>query len=91
MIHEICEQLAACAQEADGLNEDFEPPEMEHPLDILNNCWFVALYVDMENNDAAIAYAVEGEGEWGENIGFYIKDNSVVYVGADYLNYMQNG
>lgn len=91
VIHEICEQLAACAQEADGLNEDFELPEMEHPLDILNNCWFVALYVDMENKDAAIAYAVEGEGEWGENIGFYIKDNSVVYVGADYLNYMQNG
>ena len=51
----------------------------------------MALYVDMENEDDEIAYAVEGEGEWGENIGFYIQNNRVVYVGPDYLTYMQHG
>lgn len=44
----------------------------------------------MENKDDTIAYAVEGEGEWGENIGFYIDHDDVIYVGADYLEYMKN-
>ena len=50
----------------------------------------MALYVDMKSTDDEIAYAVEGEGEWGENIGFVIKNDSVVYVGADYLEHMEN-
>ena len=48
------------------------------------------LYVDMKSIGDEIAYAVEGEGEWGENIGFVIKNDSVVYVGADYLEHMEN-
>ena len=50
----------------------------------------MTLYVGMGSSDDEIAYAVEGEGEWGENIGFVITNKSVVYVGADYLDYMEN-
>nr|WP_325236698.1 hypothetical protein [uncultured Oscillibacter sp.] len=56
----------------------------------LNYCWFMTLYVGMGSSDDEIAYAVEGEGEWGENIGFVISNDSVAYVGADYLDYMEN-
>ncbi len=91
VINEICEGLISCAEEGGGLNEEFELPALDSPLDILNYCWFVALYVDMGGTDDEIAYAVEGEGEWGENIGFVINNNSVVYVGTDYLDYTKNG
>ena len=50
----------------------------------------MVLYVGMENGEDEIAYAVEGEGEWGENIGFVISNGRVVYVGADYLDYMEH-
>lgn len=91
VIQELCKQLTDCAQAGDGLEEEFELPSLENPQAILEYCWFVALYVDMENEDDEIAYAVEGEGEWGENIGFYIQNNRVVYVGPDYLTYMKHG
>lgn len=91
VIQELCKQLTDCAQAGDGLEEEFELPPLENPQAILEYCWFVALYVDMENEDDEIAYAVEGEGEWGENIGFYIQNNRVVYVGPDYLTYMKHG
>ena len=90
VINEICQKLISCAQTGDGLNEEFELPTLDNPLDILNYCWFVALYVDMGDKDGKIAYAVEGEGEWGENIGFVINNDSIVYVGTDYLDYMEN-
>lgn len=89
LIHEICEKLINCAKEG-GINEEFELPALDNALDILNYCWFVALYVDMESKDDEIAYAVEGEGDWGENIGFVINNDSVIYAGADYLDYMKN-
>ena len=90
VINEICQKLISCAQEGDGLDEEFELPALDNPLDILDYCWFMALYVDMKSIGDEIAYAVEGEGEWGENIGFVIKNDSVVYVGADYLEHMEN-
>lgn len=88
-INEICEGLISCAGE-DNEDEEFELSTLDTPCDILNYCWFVALYVDMGSKDDEIAYAVEGEGDWGENIGFYISNNHVVYVGTDYLDYMKN-
>ena len=91
VINEICKGLIDCAKEGGGLNEEFELPTLDSPLDILNYCWFVALYVDMGSKDDEIAYVVEGEGDWGENIGFVINNNSVVYVGTDYLDYTKNG
>ena len=90
MINEICQKLISCAQEGDGLNDGFELPALDDPLAILNDCWFMALYVDMESKDDKIAYAVEGEGDWGENIGFVISNDRVVYVGAEYLEHMEN-
>lgn len=90
VINEICQKLISLAQEGDGLDEEFELPPLENPLDILHHCWFMVLYVDMKSIGDEIAYAVEGEGEWGENIGFVIKNGSVVYVGADYLEHMEN-
>ncbi len=30
---------------------------------------------------------VEGEGDWGDVIGFVVEDNKVIYVGMDYLSY----
>ncbi len=90
VICEICEKLLACAQKGGGINEEFELPALENPLDILNYCWFMVLYVDMVSKEGKIAYAVEGEGDWGENIGFVVNDGEVIYVGADYLDYMQN-
>ena len=68
----------------------FELPALDSALDVLQYCWFMALYVDMESGDDEIAYAVEGEGEWGENIGFVISGDKVVYVGTDYLDYMKH-
>lgn len=90
VINEICQKLIRCAQEGNGFEEEFALPPLENPLDILNYCWFVALYVDMESQADEIAYAVEGEGDWGENIGFVIESDRVIYVGADYLDYMKN-
>ena len=58
--------------------------------EILNYCWFEALYVDMINDDDEIAYAVEGEGDWGTEVGFVIRDNKVIYEGVDYLDYIKN-
>ena len=86
VIDEICKKLICCAEEG-GLEEG---PASGSPRGILNDCWFVALYVDMGEKDDEIAYAVEGEGDWGENIGFYIRGGRVVYVGTDYLDYMIN-
>lgn len=88
-IHEICRKIIDYVKE-EGFEEEFEFPESENPLDILNSCWFIALYVDMAEKDDEIAYAVEGEGDWGELFGFVIRNNRVVYVGADYLNHIKN-
>ena len=88
-INEICEKLIACVSEG-GINEEFELPTLNNVRDILKYCWFVALYVDMASRDDEIAYAVEGEGEWGENIGFVIHKDQVKYVGTDYLDHMEN-
>lgn len=87
-IAQICKEIINCAEEG-GLNEDFELPAPDDPLDILNYCWFTTLYVNMLSREDDIAYVVEGEGEWGEAIGFVIENNEVVYVGVDYLDYMK--
>lgn len=89
-ISEICEEIINCVNEGDT-DEEFELPAFESALDILNYCWFTTLYVNMLNKDDEIAYVVEGEGDWGDVIGFAVKDNKVIYVGADYLSYMKDG
>lgn len=89
-IKEICEGLVNCAKES-GDNEVFELSALENSLDILKYCWFSTLYVNMLHKDDEIAYVVEGEGDWGEPIGFVIENNKVIYVGVDYFDYMKDG
>ena len=60
-VREICGQLAACAEEG-GLDE---ADGLSDPQDILQYCWFAALYVDMAGAEDEVGYVVEGEGDWG--------------------------
>lgn len=59
-------------------------------FDILNHCWFTALYVNMLSTRDNVAYVVEGEGEWGDVIGFVVENDQVIYVGTDYLQYIKS-
>ena len=88
-INEICQGIISCAE--DGCtDESFELPSLDNALDILNYCWFSMLYVNMLSTEDEIAYVVEGEGEWGDGIGFAVKGNKVIYVGVDYFDYMKD-
>lgn len=89
-ISEICREIINCVIK-DCIDEEFELPELENALDILNYCWFTTLYVNMTGKEDEIAYVVEGEGDWGDVIGFAVKNNKVIYVGTDYLSYMKDG
>lgn len=89
-IRKICEGLIESCKEESGTEEDFDLGELERPEDILNYCWFVAVYVDMNSPSDAPAFAVEGEGEWGENVGFVVDNGEVVYVGTEYLEHMKH-
>ena len=84
MIDEICTQLW------ENVKDEFTLPKINDVREILNYCWFEALYVDLINDDDEIAYAVEGEGDWGTEVGFVIRDNKVIYAGIDYLDYIKN-
>ncbi len=84
VIDEICHGLIESCHLSD---EDFELPELENVRDILEYCWFYDLTVDVPENDG-ISYTVGGEGEWGEVVGFAIKDGSLAYVGVDYEEYL---
>lgn len=85
-VREICGQLAACAEES-GLDE---ADGLSDPQDILRYCWFAALYMDMAGPEDEVGYVVEGEGDWGEPVGFAVKGDRVTYVGPDYLEAMEN-
>ncbi|MDE7295133.1 MAG: hypothetical protein K2N72_11990, partial [Oscillospiraceae bacterium] len=86
MIDEICGELIKCA-ERDGDNSSFKLPELHSVRDILDYCWFVAVYVSVPKNENDISFIVEGEGDWGECAGFVIENGRVVYVGNDAVNY----
>ena len=88
-INQICKEIINCAKEG-GINEEFELPALDNALDILNYCWFTSLYVNMLSKEDEIAYVVAGEGNWGEVIGFAVKNNKVIYVGVDYFDYMKD-
>lgn len=78
----ICMGLMKCAAKG-GMEEDFELPELDNVRDILQYCWFTTLYADNSGN--GISYIAEGEGEWGEVIGFVIRGGELVYVGTEYF------
>lgn len=82
MIDQICHGLIESCHLSD---EDFELPELENVRDILEYCWFTALAAI---EDDGISYVIEGEGEWGETVGFVIKNDNLAYVGVDYEEYL---
>lgn len=78
VIDKICEGIIESCE---------EEYELENVRDILEYCWFYDLTVDVPENDG-ISYVVGGEGEWGEVVGFVIKDGTLAYVGVDYEEYL---
>lgn len=78
----ICMGIMKCAAQG-GIEEDFELPTLEIVRDILQYCWFTTLYANNSGN--GISYIVEGEGEWGEAIGFVIRNGELAYVGTEYF------
>lgn len=81
----ICEGIVQSAKQG-GLNEKWELPALERATDILQYCWFTAVYVNVPDDENNINYIVEGEGEWGEAVGFVIRQNQLAYVGQDYFD-----
>lgn len=90
VINEICREIINCAKEG-SIDEEFELSALENVLDILNYCWFTTLYINMLSQEDEISYVVEGEGDWGDVIGFVVNNNKVIYVGTDYFDYMKDG
>ena len=84
VIDEICHGLIESCHLSD---EDFELPELENVRKILEYCWFTSMTVDVPE-DNRISYVIEGESDWGEVVGFVIKNGSLAYVGVDYEEYL---
>lgn len=87
VIDEICYGLIESCHEDYGVNEDFELPEIENVREILEYCWFTSMIVDIPEDDG-ISYVIEGEGDWGEVVGFVIKNGTLAYVGVDFEEYL---
>ncbi len=87
-IMEICKGILNWATE-NGVAEEIELPSSDNALEILKYCWFTTVYVNMLRPEDELAYVVEGEGDWGEVIGFAVVNNQVIYVGTDYFDYMK--
>lgn len=88
-INQICKGIINYVKESDEY-EDYELSALENPLDILNYCWFTNFYVNMASQEDEIAYVVTGEGDWGDEIGFVVDNNKIVYVGVDFFDYMKD-
>lgn len=86
VIREICKGIIKCAEEG-GINRSFVMPQINDVTEILNHCWFTAVYVQQPKDRSLSSYVVEGEGEWGEVIGFVIENGRLAYVGVDYMEY----
>lgn len=43
----------------------------------------------MLNAEDEVAFVVEGEGDWGDVIGFAMQNNKVLYVGTEFMDYMR--
>ena len=58
---------------------------------IMDNASFMMIYNgDLAGEEDEVGYVVEGEGDWGEPVGFAVKGDRVTYVGPDYLEAMEN-
>ena len=43
----------------------------------------------MFSNQDEIEYVIEGEGDWGDVIGFVVRNDKVIYAGVNYFDYMK--
>ncbi len=85
VIDTLCMRIMKCAAQG-GIAEEFELPEITDAREILQYCWFTTLYAEMPEEEGEISYIAEGEGEWGEVIGFVIRNSKLAYVGVDYFD-----
>ena len=88
-INKICSLIIEHIKE-NGMDEEVDLDSLDDELDILNYCWFTTLYVNMLSSEDEISYVIEGEGEWGDVIGFAANKDEVIYVGADYFGCMKD-
>ena len=84
LIDEICKGIIESIKE-DGYYDYIELENADNVREILDYCWFTAVYVNKPNNENEITFIVEGEGDWGEVIGFVIKEGRLGYAGVDYF------
>ena len=84
IINVICYHIIQSAKQ-DNQNPAFVLPELEKNTDILNYCWFTAMIVSIPGDASKASYIIEGEGDWGEVIGFVVTEGVVTYVGKNYL------
>ena len=84
VINVICYHIIKSAQQ-DNQNPAFNLPKLEKNTDILNYCWFTAMIVSIPGDASKASYIIEGEGDWGEVIGFVVTEDTVTYVGNNYL------
>lgn len=86
-ITDICKGIIKCAKKC-GMKEGRDIPKMKDPTDIINYCWFETLSPEEKKDNKSVTFAIEGEGEWGECIGFVISNGKVVYVGDDCVGFL---
>ena len=84
IINVICYHIIKSA-EKNQHNPAFQLPKLEKNTDILNYCWFTAMIVSIPGDTSKASYIIEGEGDWGEVVGFVVTEDTVTYVGSDYL------
>lgn len=81
----ICEKIAKFAE------KEYDFPAPEKPREILKSCWFTSVWVSASKDKNRIFYVVEGEGDWGDAVGFVMENDKAVYVGADYMECLDEG
>ena len=84
VINVICYHIIESAKQ-NLHNPGFVLPELEKNTDILNYCWFKAMIVSIPGDDSKASYIMQGEGDWGEMIGFVVTEDTVTYVGKNYM------
>ena len=85
-IEKICKGILGSAKKNDHSGSPLS--DIKEPADILRYCWFTAVYdVYKTRDDSSLIYIVEGEGDWGENIGFVMDGSRLLYVGAEYFEF----
>jgi len=82
VIDVICYHIIQSAKQN---QKNFILPELEKNTDILNYCFFKAMLVSIPEDDSKASYIMQGQGDWGEMIGFVVTEDTVTYVGKNYL------